>query len=253
MGHWDGARLERDLCMSIVRHNGTELRPDPDLIRDALAAIKHPDHPIELRVLNARPGGPCRLYGRTFNGFYDDLTAAVRDASRITGLDAAGVYMGINPPDPVVLNWNHNQFGKAIKAADDEHIVRLRHLFVDIDPVRPPYTNATETEHTAALATLEQVIEYLRGEGWEPPVLAGSSGSGAMALWRIDLPPSEADAVKAVLDVLAAKFNSDRVTIDTSVANPARIVRVPGTVNAKSPTPQPDRPWTLATAKAVTP
>lgn len=235
-----------------IPDNGTALRSDPALIRDGLATIKHPDRPIELRVLNVRNGGQCKFYGRTYNGFYDDLDAAVRDVSRITGRDAAGVYATMNPLDPIVRNWNHNRLDRAIKAADDEHVTRLRHLFVDVDPVRPPYTNATEAEHAVALDTLHHVIEYLAGEGWEPPVLAGSSGSGAMGLWRIDLPPSEADAVEAVLRVLAAKFNTDRVTIDTSVANPARIVRVPGTVNAKAPTPQADRPWTLATAKAVT-
>lgn len=235
--------------MSIVRHNGTELRPDPDLMRDAFSVLPVP---FEIRIPKVWRNGPNRLYGAV-NGFYDDPDDAVRDVSRITPLDAPGIYMTINELDPVVLNWNHNRLDRAIKAADDARVTRLRHLFVDADPVRPPYTNASQDEHAAALETLDHVIEYLRGEGWEPPVLAGSSGSGAMALWRIDLPPSEADAVKAVLDVLAAKFNSDRVTIDTSVANPARIVRVPGTVNAKSPTPQPDRPWTLATAKAVTP
>lgn len=235
-----------------IPDNGTALRPDPDLIRDALGLVKHPDHPIELRVLNTRNGGPCKFYGRTYNGFYTDLDAAVRDVSRITGRHAAGVYMTVNPLDPVVLNWNGNRLDRAVKAADDEHVVRLRHLFVDVDPVRPPYTNATHAEHAAALDTLDHVIEYLRGEGWEPPVLAGSSGSGALALWRIDLPPSDAGAVEAVLRVLAAKFSTDRVTIDTSVANPARIVRLPGTVNAKAPTPQAGRPWTLATAKAVT-
>jgi hypothetical protein len=237
----------------IVTENGSALRPDQALIRDALDLVKHPDYPIELRVLNVRNGGPCGFYGRTYNGFYTNLDAAVRDVSRITGRDAAGVYMSINPLNPVVLNWNANRLDRAVKAADDAQVTRLRHLFVDVDPVRPPYTNATEAERKAALDMLDQVIEYLAGEGWEPPVLAGSSGSGAMGLWRIDLPPSEVGAVEAVLAVLATRFTTDYVTIDSSVANPARIVRVPGTVNAKAPTPQPDRPWTLATAKAVTP
>jgi len=35
------------------------------------------------------------------------------------------------------------------------------------------------------------------------------------------------------------------VKIDTTVFNAARLFRLPGTVNAKSVTPQPDRPWTL--------
>jgi hypothetical protein len=74
-----------------------------------------------------------------------------------------------------------------------------------------------------------------------------------MGLWRIDLPPSESGLVEQTLKALAALFDDDRVTVDTTVHNPARIVRIPGTINAKSPTPQPDRPWSMASAMAVTP
>jgi hypothetical protein len=236
--------------MNSISDAGKHLRPDPDLIRSALALIKHPDYPIELRALNVRSGGPCKFYGRTYNGFYTDVDAAVRDASRITGQDAAGVYMSLNLLGPVVLNYNGNQLGPAVKAADDGHVVRLRHLYVDIDPVRPPYTNATADEHALALATLHEVLAYLTGEGLEQPVLSGSSGSGALALFRVDLPPSDAPIMNDVLEALAHRFTTDRVKIDTSVNNPARLVRVPGTVNAKAPTPQPDRPWTLVTASS---
>lgn len=227
---------------------GQDLRPDPEQIRAAIKAVKHPDYPIEIRVLGVRNGGPCGLFGRTYNGFYDDVDAAVRDVSRITGRDASGVYMTINPLDPVVRNWNDHRLERTVKAAGDEHVIGLRHLYLDIDPKRPPSTNATAAEHALAMQTHRDVIAYLKGIGWPKPILAGSSGSGAMALWQIDLPASEAASIEHVLSALAAEFETDDVKIDTSVANPARIVRVPGTVNAKAPTPQPDRPWVLATA-----
>ncbi len=238
--------------MPSINETGVNLAPDPELIRAALELVKTPDSPIEVRVLKARRNGPARLFGNTFNGFYDDLDAAVRDVSRITGRDAAGVYMTINELDPIVRNWGHNRLGRSEKAAADENVVRLCHVFADLDPVRPSLTNATEAEHAAAMARLDDVRAYMTANGWPDPVLAGSSGSGAMALYRIDLPPSEAGIVEYTLQALAAEFNDDRVTIDTGVSNPARIIRIPGTINAKSPTPQPDRPWTMATAKAVT-
>lgn len=234
--------------MSSVANAGQDLRAEPELIQAALEAVKHPEYPIELRVLGLRNEGTCKFYGRTYNGFYDDLDVAVRDVSNITGRDASGVYMTINPLDPIVRNWNHNRLSRAVKAADDEHVVRLRHLYLDIDPRRPPHTNATEVEHALAVQTLRDVIADLDGIGWPEPILAGSSGSGAMALWRIDLPRSESASIEHVLSALAATFNTDYVSIDTGVANAARIVRVPGTVNAKAPTPQRDRPWALATA-----
>lgn len=237
--------------MSSIPNTGQNLRPDPELIREGLEAVKHPDSPIEIRILNTRSSGPCRLYGRTYNGFYDDLHAAVRDISRISGRDAGGVYMTINPLDPIVRNWNYNRLDRTVKAAEDQHVTSLRHLYVDIDPKRPAFTNANAEEHAAAMRTLDEIKAHLHAEGWEAPVLAGSSGSGAMALWRIDLPRDEAEHIQRALAALAHLFTNDVVTIDTGVGNPARIARVPGTVNAKSPTPQPDRPWTLATAKPV--
>lgn len=237
--------------MTIVTDNGVTLTPDPELIRAALEAVKTPGSPIEVRVLNVRNNGPARLFGRTYNGFYDDTDAAVRDVSRISGLDAPGVYVTINELDPIVRNWGHNRLDRSDKAASDDQIVRLRHLFIDLDPRRPVFTNATAAEHAAAMARLDDVTGHMSAEGWPLPVLAGSSGSGAMALYRIDLPPSEDGLVEATLQSLAALFDDDIVTVDTTVHNPARIARIPGTINAKSPTPQADRPWTMASARAV--
>lgn len=234
--------------MQSIPETGQSLRPDAELIRNAMEAVKHPDSPIQIRVLNIRSNGPCRFFGNTYNGFYDDLDAAVRDTSHITGRDAAGLYMSINPLDAVVRNWGLNRLDRAVKAASDEHVIGLRHLYLDIDPKRPPYTNATADENAVAMHTLVDVISYLESEGWEPPVLAGSSGSGAMALWRIDLPTSEVQPIERVVTAFSSMFSTDRLTVDIAVANPARMVRIPGTVNAKAPTPQPDRPWALATA-----
>lgn len=233
-----------------------DLRPQPDLIREGIKAV-HPAGLFEVRALKVRDSNPLRWYGKSFNGFYDSgdagsLEAAVRDVSRIDGRTAPGVYFTINELDPVVRNWGMNALTRAERAAADDDVARLRYMYVDLDPSRPTLTNATEAEHTAAMERLQHIRAELRSEGWPEPVLAGGSGSGAMALYRVDLPPSEAELIEATLKALAARFDDDRVTVDTGVHNPARIVRIPGTVNAKSPTPQPDRPWSLATAKAVT-
>jgi hypothetical protein len=71
-----------------------------------------------------------------------------------------------------------------------------------------------------------------------------------LALWRVDLPVERTSLIERVLAALSARFSDDSVKIDTTVHNPSRIVRVAGTINAKSPTPQLDRPWRTATGKA---
>ena len=70
-----------------------------------------------------------------------------------------------------------------------------------------------------------------------------------MILFRVDLAnePASDTLVQTALTALASEFNTAGVHVDTGVFNAARLFRVPGTVNAKSNTPQPDRPWTLVT------
>lgn len=227
-------------------------KPNPALIRAGIEAVHPAGGLIEVRILKVRKSNPLKWFGQTFNGFYDDLDALVRDVARVDGRTAPGVYMTFNELDPIVRNWGLNRLASSVKAAEDANVTRLRYMFLDLDPERPTFTNATEAEHAAAMQRLETIRAELRSEGWPEPVLAGSSGSGAMALYRVDLPPSESGLIEATLKALAARYDDDRVTVDTGVHNPARICRIPGTINAKSPTPQPDRPWSMATAKAVT-
>lgn len=223
---------------------GQALTPDPAIMRRMLPILPKP---YEVRVLNIRRGGPCRLYAKTYNGFFDDDDAAVEAVRRITGRDAAGVYVTINELAPHVLNWGRNRLAEATRAAQDADVVRLRYLFLDFDPIRPDYTNATTDERQAAIARAGQVNAYLDDAGWPGPVWAGTSGSGAMGLYPLDLPPEDSTLVARVLATLSERFTDGAVKLDAGVFNPARVVRLAGTVNAKSATPQADRPWRLAT------
>lgn len=233
--------------MQSIADSGGGLTPDLATVRAMLVILPKP---YEVRVLKTRRGGPCKFWTSTYNGFFDDDDKAIDAVRRITGHDAAGVYVTINALAPHVLNWGRNRLAEATRAAQDADVVRLRHLYLDVDPVRPADTNATADERRAAIERAGQVDAYLRDEGWPGPVWAGTSGSGAMGLYPLDLPPDDAPLVARVLTALADRFSDDRVTLDTGVFNPARVVRLAGTVNAKSATPQPDRPWTLATGTA---
>jgi putative DNA primase/helicase len=58
------------------------------------------------------------------------------------------------------------------------------------------------------------------------------SGNGAQLLYLID-EPADTDLVAQVLTALHEKFSTDKVKIDTSVSDAARITRLPGTLNCK--------------------
>src|SRR6266511_767841 len=91
-----------------------------------------------------------------------------------------------------------------------------------------------------------EIAAFLRGQGWPEPVLA-DSGNGAYALCRIDLPNDEAsrELVRRCLEALAFRFDDQAVHVDGTMFNAARIIRVPGTRNAKGDS-TPDRPHRVA-------
>ena len=69
------------------------------------------------------------------------------------------------------------------------------------------------------------------------------SGNGGQATWRIDFANADAgaDLVQAVLNAASALFSTPTVSVDTTLGNPSRIVKLSGTVAAKGD-PLPDRP-----------
>ena len=79
-------------------------------------------------------------------------------------------------------------------------------------------------------------------EGFPDPITC-MSGNGCHALYRIDLPntPESLTLVQGVLTSLHQRFSSDVATIDTAVANAARIIGLVGTTKMKGD-PTDERP-----------
>lgn len=240
--------------MTTIQDAGRDLAPDPGEIRAMLDAIIPDGAPFEIRVLKLRKQTPDGLiedpYTKAQTGFYEDTVLAASHAARYAGMHCAGVYVTLNQLSPHAQSWGADRIAKGRGAADAD-ILRYRYLYIDVDPVRPSDTNANESERTAARERASQVLAYLRDAGWPDPVWAGNSGSGSMMLFRIDLAPDAQPLIQRALQGLHDLFGDHAVGIDTSVFNPARLVRLAGTVNAKAITPQPERPWALATGKAL--
>jgi hypothetical protein len=162
---------------------------------------------------------------------------------------AEAVYMTLNPVNPALLARSANRLKtNADTLSKDSDISHYRSLLIDIDPVRPAGISATDDERQAALQTGDRIVSFLSDQGWPLPVIHGSSGNGGILVYRLpDLPnlPESTALVKQVLGALAVLFDTDAVTIDTSVHNPSRLVKVLGTVAAKGDH-TPDRPWRRA-------
>ena len=212
-------------------------------ILKGIQALFPNDSVIELRV----PGKP------TIVGWFRDrqkLAAAIADMSG----KYTSVYYTLNPPAPLLYDDSlfKDKALANVNATRDDQIVSRDWLLIDCDPIRvdpaglplkDQKVSSTEDEKATALATLYTVYKYLESLGWPAPTSA-DSGNGYHLLYSLGGMKSTEELtaiVKAVLQNLATKFNTDRVKIDTTVYNPSRITKAYGSLACKGLN-TPDRP-----------
>ena len=198
--------------------------------------ILTPGHVYEVRILNTRQG--------TVSGYYDDVEQLARDARKHDGTVPA-IYTTLNPVSPALLARAHNRLvSYARTTTGDADILTRDYLLIDCDAVRPAGISSTEVEHQAAIERATLIATWLTGLGWPYPVVA-DSGNGAHLLYRIDLPNDAASTstVKAILDMLALRFDDEGVVVDKAVFNAARITKLYGSMACKgdSTTERPHR------------
>lgn len=178
---------------------------------------------------------------KTAAGWFDDPDKLAKAAAEWDG--KANLYVTLNPVNPALLARASNRMLRRANATTaDPDIVERRWIYIDIDPVRPAGISSTETEQAAALETARHVSSYLGDRGWGIPLVA-MSGNGYALIIPIEL-PNTADGLAIVhgfLRHLAAMFNTEAVTIDTTVSNAARIVALIGTMKVKGDS-TPERP-----------
>jgi P4 family phage/plasmid primase-like protien len=190
---------------------------------------------VELRVL-AEKG--------TYSGYFDNVADLAAAAVRWSG--RGNVYITLNRvhPDCAARRLNRTEWAKREGTTKDKEIVRRTGIYIDCDPHRLSGIASTDGEHEAALQLAREVRQWLGEQGLPEPLFI-SSGNGAGLFYKIDLPAEDGGLVKRLLEALAAKFDNAAVSIDKSVHNAARIVRLAGTLNSKGED-RPDRPHRLS-------
>ena len=197
-------------------------------VQKALAAIVESGQVFEIRILEPRRGGR-RYSPRVIYGYFDD-PAKVPDALAALRLEGAkGIYITLNPVNPALLARSHNKFTEAKDGhtTADKDIHTRRWLLVDADPKRPAGISASDEEKARAHEQVRAIYYHLKEKGWPEPV-AADSGNGYHLEYRIDLPADD-DTVKRCLEALDQQFSDEAVSVDTTVFNPARIVKLYGT------------------------
>jgi P4 family phage/plasmid primase-like protien len=224
--------------MSVAIHR---IQADVVEIERALRLMIPQGQVTELRAIDAVSGS--NRYPHVVSGYYDDVAKMAQDAAAIT---AKGVYFVPNVIMPPLLARSANRCRPAGKnpTTGDHDIARRIRLLIDCDPIRPAGISSTDEEHAAALERAFKIRAAMSESGWAEPIVA-DSGNGAHLNYAIDQPADDGGLISRCLESLDLQFTDETVKIDTTVHNPARIWKLPGTVAAKGDD-TPDRPHRMA-------
>ena len=198
---------------------------------------------FEVRVLDAVSADYRREHIESGYFDYEHISAVPEALKRL--LSFRGVYVTVNPVNPDLLARAVNRLRPAGRnpTTADTDIVRRRWLLIDCDPRRASGVSSSNAEHESALAKARKIRSDLFSLGWPDPIMT-DSGNGAQLMYRIDLPATDGGLVQKCTNAFALA-SDDAVSIDTSVHNPARIWRLPGTMNCKGDS-IPERPHRMA-------
>jgi putative DNA primase/helicase len=195
-------------------------------ILDGVRVLAYHGGLVEARILAAPRAG-------TVSGYFDDLDALAKALGRWDGRGL--LYVTLNPVNPALLARAVNRLKPFAKEATADADIERRVWFpVDVDPKRPKGISSTQGELDAAVARRDDVVKFLGELGFPEPVRA-QSGNGAHSLWAVDLPndTETRGLVERALKALGARFTDERVALDESVFNAARIWKVYGSLACK--------------------
>jgi hypothetical protein len=203
---------------------------DEGEVRRALAILIQRKAVFEVRALSAQLKG--QRYRAGVSGYFNNADHLLKELEHLYQAD--GIYVMLNPVNPALLSRRANRLDYAEQGAltSNHHILARHWLLVDVDPRRPSGVSSTDQEKAAAKKKAREIHSYLKARGWPEPI-AADSGNGYHLLYPINLPTMDGGLVEKLLTGLAECFDDDVVQLDRSVFNPARIVKLYGTLSCK--------------------
>ncbi len=184
---------------------------------------------------------------QTYSGYFDNLEAILFEIvplpesprSRlpyggIPRIMEAMVCATLNPVRADFLARANNRIIYAKNTTSDEDIVAISTVVIDIDPRRPAGISSTDLEKEKGRRVADNIFAFFDKRRIKPILI--DSGNG----WHLIIPtvpyrdvPQASIKVGRLLEYLKNEFGNDDVEIDTTVSNPARILKLPGTLAMK--------------------
>ena len=186
---------------------------------------------------------------KTISGYYDDTQNFADSIIGLADEGFPGFYFTANPVQPDLFARSANKYEKyAQNTTTDGDITRRRWLLVDLDPIRPAGISSSNTEHAAALRMAGEIRTWLISRGWPANAfILADSGNGGHLAAKIDLPNDEESKklIENCLKALDFIFSDDKIKVDCTTFNAARIWKIYGTM-ARKGSDTPDRPHRLS-------
>ncbi len=192
----------------------------------------------EIRLINSE--------GYTASGYFDNIYSML-DAIRPYA-DRYNVYFTVNSINPECMG--RPQYNKIIQrpkqSTTDSEIIARDWVYIDLDSKRASGINATDEQIAKTKQKANEVYKFLKDNGFYDPIVIFSS-NGVHLYLRCAMRITEENnlIVKRFIQSLSMIFSDDDVEVDTSVFNPARIARLPGSYSRKGNNIDPARPQRL--------
>lgn len=198
---------------------------EPEKIKEALTILLKENNLFEVRILKGKT---------TISGYFTSSDVLIKEFNKVD-LRGANVFYTLHRIDESCYSREqHDCFRQVKTTTSDNDIVAYQWLLIDLDPVRRTGISSTDAELRMAYERGEQITKYLREIGYPAPIFA-CSGNGVHLLYAINLANTDENKalVQNCLKALAFLFGDDKVDVDQSVFNPARISKLYGTVAQK--------------------
>ncbi len=196
-----------------------------EMITRTLETLKKPEEVVEIRILKTDKG--------TISGYFDDEEKLITSIQKYIG--KYDIYVTLNPTKEELLARCSNRLQTYAKnTSSDQDIKVIRHLLIDIDPIRASGISSTDEEKQTALTLIKKIRKDLVLEGLPEPLVA-DSGNGYHMLLPVEVENTKDNVavIKEFLGTLDFLYSNAQAQVDVTTYNPSRIVKLYGTKACK--------------------
>ena len=202
---------------------------DEKQIIEALHLLKPRNELFEIRIIKGK---------EILSGYFFNPEVLVQELKK-QNLENANVYctlqmLHLGCSARLQFNRFINTSKDKVPTTSDNDVVMYKYIPIDLDPVRPSGISSTEEELKGAFELSAQIEAYLKEQGFRNHIRA-FSGNGYHLLYPCKIANDEEgkSQVHNYLNRLDELFSNNDCHVDTTLYNPARILKLYGTLAQK--------------------